>query len=93
MFWSRLSLGTELLYHRQDGIQNAMLSLGGRYAADKWEGTARLGLHAWQLTYQHKLEENLVAMADLDGNLMQVSRSVGWSVSLGGVRGQALMEL
>jgi len=71
---SRLSLGTELVYQRQDGIQGAMLSVGGRYATDMWEGTARLGIHAWQLTYQHKLDENLIAMAEMDGNIMQVRR-------------------
>ena len=66
-----LSLGTELLYQVGGGMQNALLSLGGRYKARDWELAARLGMHAWHITYHHQLKD-LVLMAECDGSLMQV---------------------
>lgn len=35
-------------------MEGAMLSLGGRYEAEHWETTARVGVHAWNLSYLHK---------------------------------------
>ena len=28
--------------------------MGGAYKAENWEATAKLGMHAWNLTYLHK---------------------------------------
>ncbi len=68
----RLSLGTEMVYQKAEGIQGAMLSLGGSYTAPKWEAAARVGLHAWQATYLHKLDSSLTVVADMEGSMMQV---------------------
>ena len=48
-----------------------MLSLGGAYRCEEWEATARLGLHAWHLTYLHKMKD-LALVAECEGSLMQV---------------------
>ena len=50
----RLALGSELIFQNGGGMEGAMLSLGGRYRAQDWEATARLGIHAWNLSYIHK---------------------------------------
>ena len=55
-------------------MQNALLSLGGRYKAQDWELAARLGLHSWHVAYHHQLKD-LVLMAECDGSLMQVRGS------------------
>ena len=68
----RLALGTELLYQRGSGMQNALLSLGGYYRAKTWEATARLGLHAWHVSFLEKASKDVVLMAECDGNLVQV---------------------
>ena len=52
-------------------MEAAMLSVGGAYRCKEWEATARLGLHAWHLTYLHKLKD-LDLVAECEGNLMQV---------------------
>ena len=33
-----------------------LLSVGGAYKSDKWEASAKLGMHAWNLTYYMKIE-------------------------------------
>ena len=53
-------------------MQGTMLSVGGRYIGSNWEAAARVGLHAWHVNYQHKLDDSLVALADMEGSLMQV---------------------
>ena len=53
-------------------MQGCMLSVGGAYATPKWEAVARLGLHAWNLSYQHKLDDTFVVVTDLEGSIMQV---------------------
>ena len=50
----RLSLGTELLIQKGGGMEAGLLSLGGGYKTDNWETTAKIGMHAWNLTYIHK---------------------------------------
>ena len=72
---SRLSLGAELLYQRASGMQTALLSVGGAYKTQHWEAAARLGVHAWYLSYQHRIKD-LTLVADCEGSLMQV-RVVG----------------
>ena len=67
----RLSLGAEVMFQRGGGMEAAMLSLGGAYRCEEWEATARLGLHAWHLTYLHKMKD-LALVAECEGSLMQV---------------------
>ena len=67
----RLSVGAELMVQRGGGLEAGMLSLGGAYRCKEWEATARLGLHAWHLTYLHKLKD-LDLVAECEGSLMQV---------------------
>ena len=55
-------------------MQNALLTLGGWYKAADWEATVRVGLHSWQVTYQHQLKD-LSLIAECNGNLMQVGHS------------------
>lgn len=47
-------MGSELVFQSGGGMEGAMLSLGGNYAANDWEATARVGVHAWNLSYMHK---------------------------------------
>ena len=35
-------------------MEAGLLSLGGGYKTDNWETTAKIGMHAWNLTYIHK---------------------------------------
>ena len=50
----RLSLGTELLLQKGGDMEVGLLSVGGAYKSENWEATAKLGMHAWNLTYLHK---------------------------------------
>ena len=59
------------MVQRGGGLEAGMLSLGGAYRCKEWEATARLGLHAWHLTYLHKLKD-LDLVAECEGSLMQV---------------------
>ena len=68
----RLALGTELLYQRGGGMQNALLSLGESYRGKSWEAAARLGLHAWHVSFLEKATKDVALVAELDGNLVQV---------------------
>jgi len=69
----RLALGTELLYQRGGGMQNALVSLGGCYKDKNWEASARLGLHAWNVTFLQRSVKDLALVAEIDGSLVQVS--------------------
>lgn len=84
----RLALGCELLYQRAgDGMQNAVISLGGYYRAQDWEATAKLGLHSMSFTYQQRFRDYLTLVADIEGSLMQVGYgfSTWWYISLHGI--------
>ena len=35
-------------------MEVGLLSVGGAYKTDKWEASAKLGMHAWNITYLHK---------------------------------------
>ena len=77
----RLALGTELLYQRAgDGMQNAVISLGGYYRAKDWEATAKLGLHSMSFTYQQRFRDYLTLVADVEGSLMQVGYGIQFLV-------------
>ena len=73
-------------------MQNALLSLGGYYRTKTWEATARLGLHAWHVSFLEKASKDVVLMAECDGNLVQVCvQCVGQRRTLL-VKQQILME-
>ena len=57
-------------------MQNAMISLGGYYRTKTWEAAARLGLHSWNINYQHRFKDSLTLYTDIDGSLMQVRGEV-----------------
>ena len=61
------------MVQRGGGMEAGMLSLGGAYKCEEWEASARLGLHAWHLTYLHKMKD-LALVAECEGSLMQVSK-------------------
>ena len=61
------------MFQKGGGMEAAMLSLGGAYKCEDWEASTRLGLHAWHLTYLHKLKD-LSLVAECEGSLMQVRR-------------------
>lgn len=80
----RLSVGTELLYQKGGGLETSLLSLGGGYNAGDWEVTAKMGLHAWNVTYRQKYQ-GLHLAAEFDGNLMQAetSAAIGYRAEIG----------
>ena len=53
-------------------MQNALLSLGGSYRGTSWEAAARLGLHAWHVSFWEKATKDVSLVAELDGNLVLV---------------------
>ncbi len=66
-----------MLYQRSsDGMQNAVISLGGYYRAPEWEATAKIGLHSVSLGYHQKFKDYFTLVCDLEGSLMQVSDRV-----------------
>ena len=67
----RLSVGTELMYQKGGGLETSLLSLGGAFKASDWEVAAKVGLHAWNVSYLHKYKGIQLA-TEFDGNLMQV---------------------
>lgn len=75
----KLDLGAELLYHYGSGQEVAVMSLGGRYATDKWAGSATVGQAGWHLGYWHKGNENVQVGVEYEYNL----RAKDSCVSLG----------
>ncbi len=66
-----------MLYQRSsDGMQNAVISLGGYYRAPEWEATAKIGLHSVSLGYHQKFKDYFTLVCDVEGSLMQVSGRV-----------------
>ncbi len=62
-----------MLYQRSsDGMQNAVISLGGYYRAPEWEATAKIGFHSVSLSYHQKFKDYFTLVCDLEGSLMQV---------------------
>ncbi|XP_064407641.1 mitochondrial import receptor subunit TOM40 homolog [Halichondria panicea] len=85
---SRLALGSEMLYQRSsDGMQNAVISLGGYYRAPEWEATAKIGLHSVSLGYHQKFKDYFTLVCDLEGSLMQGESvaGIGYRLELGGM--------
>ncbi len=35
-------------------MEAGLISVGGSYKSEDWEASAKLGMHAWNLTYLHK---------------------------------------
>ncbi|KAL5499625.1 hypothetical protein EMCRGX_G011077 [Ephydatia muelleri] len=80
----RLSVGTELLYQKGSGIEASLLSLGGTYNGGGWDVAAKVGLHAWNVTYHHKYKGVQLA-TEFDGNLMQgeTTAAIGYKADIG----------
>ncbi len=69
-----------MLYQRSsDGMQNAVISLGGYYRAPEWEATAKIGFHSVSLSYHQKFKDYFTLVCDLDGSLMQVHQYLEFS--------------
>jgi len=71
---SRLSLGTEVLYQRGGqvpGGQMALFTLAGRYAGDKWTGSANItpGAGGVHTCYYHKLSDTVQMGVELEGSM------------------------
>ena len=63
----RIDIGGELLYHY--GAQEvAMMSLAGRYTADRWIASATVGQTGWHLSYWHKGNENVKVGVEYEFN-------------------------
>ena len=57
-------------------MEGTMISVGGYYKAPMWEFAAKVGIHAWNMNYHQKLDDKFTLVANLEGNLMQVSMRV-----------------
>ena len=53
---------------RAQGIEGGVVSLVGRYATPKWEATAKLGQHSWDVSYLHKVNDSLTFVSNLEGS-------------------------
>ncbi|XP_065644018.1 mitochondrial import receptor subunit TOM40 homolog [Hydra vulgaris] len=74
-----IDIGTELLYHYGQGQQSAILSLAGRYSADKWVAAAQINAGGWHASYYRKGNDNVQVGVDYEYN----SRMQDSNVSLG----------
>lgn len=78
----RLSLGAEFLLQRAQGIEGGVLSLVGRYATPKWEATAKLGQHSWDVSYLHKVNDSLTFVSNLEGSPLHGESKLNFGYTL-----------
>lgn len=79
----RVDIGGELLY--QYGSQEAaMMSLAGRYTADRWIASASVGQSGWHLSYWHKGNENVKVGVEYEYNtrIRDSSVSAGYQIEV-----------
>ena len=73
----RLDVGGELLYHYGAGQEVAMMSLAGRYTADRWVAATTVGQTGWHLSYWHKGNENVQVGVEYEYNARARDSTVG----------------
>ncbi|NXS64814.1 TM40L protein, partial [Pandion haliaetus] len=56
---SRLVLGGEMVYHRRPGEEGAILTLAGKYTAQKWVATLNVGYGGAHASYYHRANEQV----------------------------------
>ena len=61
-----LDLGAELIYHYGQGQEAAVLSLAGRFNADKWTAAAQMNTAGWHASYYHKGNDNVQVGVDYE---------------------------
>nr|CAB3267165.1 mitochondrial import receptor subunit TOM40 homolog [Phallusia mammillata] len=65
----RISMGSELLYQRGGGRQQAMLTLAGRYQTEDWQLATTLGMAGLHASFFRKANENVQVGVELEASL------------------------
>ncbi|XP_033927057.1 mitochondrial import receptor subunit TOM40B isoform X1 [Melopsittacus undulatus] len=80
----RMVLGGEMVYHRRPGEEGAILTLAGKYTAQKWVATLNVGYGGAHASYYHRANEQVQVGVELEANtrLQETTFAFGYQLNL-----------